>query len=89
MVYTLLLSELHETRVPGGLLFYPQLASTPERGMFVTVAEAAPLASLMMLRNSLVGGAAPNSFREGRMPEVLRSPSTCARCSELQVALSA
>ena len=48
MVYTMLLSELHEVRVPAGLLFYPQLATTPERGIYVTLAEAAPLASLMM-----------------------------------------
>lgn len=88
MVYTLLLSELYGTHVPAGLLFYPQLASSADQGLFVTVAEPALIASLMMLRNELVGGAAPHSYLQGRMPLVLRSESACGRCAELQVTTS-
>ena len=52
--------------------------------MFVTKAEPALLASLLALRNDLVGGAAPFAYQDGRMPELLGSAYECGSCPELQ-----
>ena len=80
LVYSILLSDQQERRVPAGLLYYPQLANESDQGMYVTKAEPPLLASLLGLRNGLVAGAAPHAHRDGRMPELLRSAHECGRC---------
>ena len=84
LVYTLLVSDLYETRVPSGLLWYPQLSKETSKqthqSMWVVPAESGLLASLLMQRNILVGAAAPHALADGRLPPPLGDPHVCHRC---------
>ena len=84
LVYTLLVSDLYETRVPSGLLWYPQLSKETSKqthqSMWVVPAESGLLASLLMQRNILVGAAAPHALADGRLPPPLGDPHVCLRC---------
>jgi hypothetical protein len=84
LVYTLLVSDLYETRVPSGLLWDPQLSKQTSKqthqSMWVVPAESGLLASLLVQRNILVGAAAPHALADGRMPPPLGDPHVCLRC---------
>ena len=84
LVYTLLLGERHECRVPSGLLYYTQLGDAESRGMFPVDAEPQMVASLMQQRNTLVAGTSPHASDEGRMPPLLHDSRMCGGCRELQ-----
>ena len=82
LVYTLLLSELYGTKVPCGLLVYPQLSAQAHRGNFVVPAEETLLRSLLMQRNTLVAASAPHAHTDERMPPPLGDRQACGRCPE-------
>ena len=84
LVYMMLLSE-HRCEPPAaGLLYYSQLSDTKDRGSVAVGADPLLLESLMMQRNMVAAGCAPHAREEGRMPQMLGDPRTCARCDELQ-----
>ena len=86
LVYSLLLSEKHGTRVPAGVLFYPQRArAAVAEGSEPVAADASHIASLLVQRNTLVAGCAPHAAAEDRMPPPLETGShECNYCPELQ-----
>ena len=82
LVYMLLLSERHHTKVPLGVLYYPQLSDTAMGGVMVVPTDNTLISALMMQRNRLVGACAPDAVEEQRMPQPLGDEFSCARCEK-------
>ena len=86
--YALLLGERRHgggaRASPAGLLMYPQLASTPERGHYVVAADPPLIESLLIQRNALAAALSLGAGEAGRMPPPLADAHACRFCPEAQ-----